>query len=86
MTIIEIENNLNNLISNFNKETFIFDLLLAYGTPKSTIKRLVDSERMTRIVNFEEPKSILSYLERKLIKEERCTNNLKSLYAQNEKN
>ena len=38
MTIIEIENNLNNLISNFNKETFIFDLLLAYGTPKSTIK------------------------------------------------
>lgn len=53
---------------------------------KSTIKRLVDSERMTRIVNFEEPKSILSYLERKLIKEERCTNILKSLYAQNEKN
>ena len=40
MTIIEIENNLNNLISNFNKESFIFDLLLAYGTPKSTIKRL----------------------------------------------
>ena len=53
---------------------------------KSTIKRLVDSERMTRIVNFEEPKSILSYLERKLIKEERCTNILKSLYAQNKKN
>ena len=41
---------------------------------------------MTRVVNFEEPKSILSYLERKLIKEERCTNILKSLYAQNEKN
>lgn len=44
MTIIEIENNLNNLISNFNKETFIFDLLLAYGTPKSTIKRLIGSD------------------------------------------
>jgi type II restriction/modification system DNA methylase subunit YeeA len=44
MTIIEIENNLNTLISNFNKETFIFDLLLAYGTPKSTIKRLVGSD------------------------------------------
>jgi hypothetical protein len=43
MTIIEIENNLNTLISNFNKETFIFDLLLAYGAPKSTIKRLVGS-------------------------------------------
>ena len=44
MTIIEIENNLNNLISNFNKENFIFDLLLAYGTPKSTIKRLIGSD------------------------------------------
>lgn len=44
MTIIEIENSLNTLISNFNKETFVFDLLLAYGTPKSTIKRLVGSD------------------------------------------
>jgi type II restriction/modification system DNA methylase subunit YeeA len=44
MTIIEIENNLNTLVSNFNKETFIFDLLLAYGTPKSTIKRLIGSD------------------------------------------
>lgn len=44
MTIIEIENNLNTLISDFNKETFIFDLLLAYGTPKSTIKRLIGSD------------------------------------------
>lgn len=40
MTVIEIENNLNALVANFHKETFIFDLLLAYGTPKSTIKRL----------------------------------------------
>lgn len=40
MTILEIENNLNNLTANFNKKTFIFDLLLAYGTPKSTIKRV----------------------------------------------
>ena len=44
MTIIEIENSLNTLISNFNKENFIFDLLLAYGTPKSTIKRLIGSD------------------------------------------
>jgi len=44
MTVIEIENSLNTLISNFNKETFIFDLLLAYGIPKSTIKRLVGSD------------------------------------------
>ncbi len=44
MTIIEIENNLNDLVANFNKETFIFDLLLAYGSPKSTIKRLQGSD------------------------------------------
>lgn len=44
MTIIEIENNLTNLISNFNKENFIFDLLLAYGTPKATIKRVQGSD------------------------------------------
>ena len=44
MTIIEIENNLNALVASFDKETFIFDLLLAYGTPKSTIKRLQGSD------------------------------------------
>lgn len=44
MTLIEIENNLHSLVANFTKETFIFDLLLAYGTPKSTIKRLEESD------------------------------------------
>ena len=44
MTIIEIENNLHTLVANFDKESFIFDLLLAYGTPKSTIKRLQGSD------------------------------------------
>ena len=44
MTIIEIENNLHNLVANFDKNSFIFDLLLAYGTPKSTIKRLQGSD------------------------------------------
>jgi type II restriction/modification system DNA methylase subunit YeeA len=44
MTIIEIENNLNALVTNFDKESFIYDLLLAYGTPKSTIKRLEGSD------------------------------------------
>lgn len=44
MTILEIENNLNKLTQNFDKETFIFDLLLAYGAPKATIKRLQKSE------------------------------------------
>lgn len=44
MTVIEIENNLSALAANFDKETFIYDLLLAYGTPKSTIKRLQGSD------------------------------------------
>lgn len=44
MTILEIENNLKNLVNNFNKESFIFDLLLAYGSQKATIKRLQGSD------------------------------------------
>ena len=45
MIILEIENNLNSLTTaNFDKKTFIFDLLLAYGTPKSTIKRVQGSD------------------------------------------
>ena len=40
MNIAQIENNLQQLIKSFNKETFIYDLLLAYDTPKSTISRL----------------------------------------------
>ncbi len=44
MTIIEIENNLTNLVANFKKEDFIFELLLAYGSPKATIKRLQGSD------------------------------------------
>jgi hypothetical protein len=44
MTVIEIENNLNNLVANFSKESFVYELLLAYGTPKSTIKRLQGSD------------------------------------------
>lgn len=44
MTLIEIENHLHSLIANFDKKTFIFDLLLAYGMPKATIKRLQGSD------------------------------------------
>ena len=44
MTVVEIENNLHNLVANFDKENFIFELLLAYGIPKSTIKRLQGSD------------------------------------------
>jgi len=40
MNIAQIENNLQQLIKSFKKETFIYDLLMAYDTPKSTITRL----------------------------------------------
>lgn len=40
MNIAQIENNLQNLIKNLSKNTFIFDLLLAYGLPKASITRL----------------------------------------------
>jgi len=40
MNITQIENNLQELLKSFNEETFIYDLLLAYDTPKSTIVRL----------------------------------------------
>ena len=40
MNITQIENNLSKLIKNFDKNTFIYDLLLAYNLPKATITRL----------------------------------------------
>ena len=40
MNIAQIESNLQNLIKSFSKETFIYDLLLAYGLPKASITRL----------------------------------------------
>lgn len=40
MNIAQIENNLQQLLKSFNKDTFIYDLLLAYGFPKASITRL----------------------------------------------
>ena len=40
MNQAQIENNIQELIKSFNKDTFIYDLLLAYNTPKSIIARL----------------------------------------------
>lgn len=40
MNIIEIEKNMEDMMKNYSKEEFIFDLLLAYGTPKATITLL----------------------------------------------
>ncbi|MBK0383316.1 class I SAM-dependent DNA methyltransferase [Pedobacter sp. SD-b] len=40
MTSKEIISNLNVLVANFNKEEFIYDLLLAYGSSKTSVLRL----------------------------------------------
>ena len=45
MNIAQISDNLEKLVESFNKETFIFDLLLAYGTPKATISRLQHGDK-----------------------------------------
>src|ERR1035437_6495877 len=40
MNIAQISDNLEKLVESFRKDSFVFDLLLAYGTPKATISRL----------------------------------------------
>ncbi|MDD4564221.1 MAG: N-6 DNA methylase [Eubacteriales bacterium] len=40
MNISQIENNVNELLRLFKKDTFIFDLLLSYGVPRASITRL----------------------------------------------
>jgi len=40
MTITQIETNISKLLKNFTQDTFIFEFLLAYGEPKSTITLL----------------------------------------------
>ena len=40
MNSAQIENNLQSIIQSFNKDSFIYDLILAYGLPKSSVTRL----------------------------------------------
>lgn len=40
MNITQIDNNLQNLVKTYNQASFIYDLLLAFGFPKASIKRL----------------------------------------------
>lgn len=40
MNISQIEANIQSILSTFSKESFIYDFLLAYGTPNSTIQKL----------------------------------------------
>jgi len=40
MTIIQIEKSINKILNKISKDDFIFEFLLAYGEPKSTIARV----------------------------------------------
>ncbi|WP_317192401.1 DNA methyltransferase [Sphingobacterium faecale] len=40
MTIAQIEDNMKKLLASIDSDTFIYDFLLAFGTPKATIARL----------------------------------------------
>jgi type I restriction-modification system DNA methylase subunit len=40
MNLAQIENNIQELVKNFDKESFIYDLLLAYDHPRASISRL----------------------------------------------
>ena len=40
MNSAQIEKNLEKMVGNFSAEEFVFDLLLAYGTPKATVTLL----------------------------------------------
>lgn len=42
MNVAQIENNLQLLVKSFDEQSFIYDLMLAYGQPKASIKRLKD--------------------------------------------
>jgi hypothetical protein len=40
MNVAQIESKIKNILNNFNKESFIYDFLLAFGLAKSSIARL----------------------------------------------
>jgi len=45
MNSAQIEKNLKQLVKNIKADSFIFDLLLAYGFPKSTVTLLKKGSR-----------------------------------------
>ncbi len=65
MNIAQIESNLQNLIKSFSRETFIYDLLLAYGLPKASITRLQKGN-----LNLSKNEGEISWKKKLLFKEE----------------
>jgi hypothetical protein len=65
MNIAQIESNLQNLIKSFSKETFIYELLLAYGLPKASITRLQKGN-----LNLSKTEGEISWKKKLLFREE----------------
>jgi len=65
MTIAQIEKSLKKLIASFDQESFIYDLLLAYGLPKASITRLKKGN-----LNLSKVDGELSWKKKVLFKEE----------------
>lgn len=64
MTITQIEKNVQILVSKFSQETFIYDLLLAYGTPKASISRLQNGN-----LNLSKVPGVVNWKKKVLFKE-----------------
>jgi type II restriction/modification system DNA methylase subunit YeeA len=65
MNITQIEQNLKDLIDSFDKDEFIYDLLLAYGRPKASITRLKSGN-----LNLSSAESEVSWKKQLFFKEE----------------
>ena len=65
MNIVQIEKNLQKLMKSCQQETFIYDLLLAYGLPKASITRLQKGN-----LNLSKVKGELSWKKKVFFKEE----------------
>lgn len=70
MTIEQVEKNISEMIKNFQKESFIFDLLLSYGLPKTTITLLKKGRH-----NLSKKEGVI-FLKKKLYFEEITDNDL----------
>lgn len=65
MNIAQIESNITKLIKTFSKESFIYDFLLAYGLPKSSITRLKKGN-----LNMSKTKGEISWKKKLFFREE----------------
>ncbi len=75
MNIAQIESNVQDVLTYFSRETFIYDLLTAYGLPKSSITRLRKGN-----LNLSKVDGEISWKKRLFFKE--VTNNPLAAFAQ----